>query len=558
MKNIIKNLSIIAIIFSMLLALIPSAVFAAFNNNPITIKVNGDVSERTLSVYKLFTIDNVDEDENNYYYSWSDQVKAFFENFEDDQGNKVYGYETITEAVDAMKSFTSTQLDELASNFYKYATENGISPEVPSTTVASGATSKDLVVNGSGYYIIYDESETADYNADGTVPEGKKIAKSVAMINNVIKNMEVDLKVDEISIPEKKVNDQVGTSAGIGEIVEFTVTSKVPTMAGYESYDFDFIDTLSKGLTFYEDETHMTKVEIGEGENKKALYLKENNSTETPTTDVYFTRETEDGTTAGSTMLTISLKDLIKIKNENNNVGNVGDTITLTYYAKVNSDAIDTDTAGHTLNEVKLKYSNDPYNTQSHKETPPDVVHVYTYTVDFTKKNTSDEKLEGAKFVLKSGNKFVKYITENGKTEIELVDTQEEATVVTSDANGEFSFEGLKEGTYTLVETEAPEGYQVPNFDGFTFTITPTLNNDGTLNTFTFTYDNTEEIAKGFVTATVTSDVGSTTVAVEVLNAKEGFLPSTGGTGTKIFTTVGIVVMIVAAGALVYRNKKNN
>ena len=106
------------------------------------------------------------------------------------------------------------------------------------------------------------------------------------------------------------------------------------------------------------------------------------------------------------------------------------------------------------------------------------------------------------------------------------------------------------------VQLQAPEGYQVPNFDGFTFTITDELNDDGTLKTLTFTYNNREEIAKGFVTATTSST--TTSVSVEVLNAKEGFLPTTGGMGTKIFTAVGIVVMLAAVVALIYRNKRNN
>ena len=127
------------------------------------------------------------------------------------------------------------------------------------------------------------------------------------------------------------------------------------------------------------------------------------------------------------------------MRNEDNNVGELGDTITVTYYAKVNSDAIENDVPGHTSNEVKLRYSNNPYDNTSFEETPPDVAHVYTYTVNFTKKNTAGDTLEGAKFVLKSGNKFVKYVTVEGKTEIELVSAQADATVMTSDANGAFS-----------------------------------------------------------------------------------------------------------------------
>ena len=528
MKSFIKNLSVVAIIVAMVFAFIPTTIFAA--DNDITITVNGAVKERTLSAYKLFTIEDVDGD--NYYYSWSDTVKAFF------QDSAVgYEYETILDAIDALKDFSASELDELATKFHDYA---GISAE-DTQTAGANATSLDLTVSGSGYYIVYDETTSK--------------AASVAMLNNVTEDTEIDIKIDEISTPEKTVNDLKGTSAAIGEIVEFKVTSKVPTMAGYTSYKYDFVDTLSEGLTYINDATHPTKVVISGATAEDDLDLSETNEY-----DVTYSVTPTTTPADGEVTLTVALQNLIALKDTDY----VGKTITVTYYAKVNSDAIDE--AGSTENEVKIQYSNNPYDNTSFEETPPDIVHVYTYTVDFTKKNTSGDTLQGAKFVLKSGNQYVKYNANSG--EIELVtppsgaalatvaDYERVATVMTSGANGEFSFEGLKEGTYTLVEIEAPEDYQIPSFDGFTFTLTPAFDNAGVLQTVTFTYDNTEEIAKGFVTATTSST--TTSVSVEVLNAKEGFLPTTGGMGTKIFTAVGIVVMLAAAVALVYRNKKNN
>ena len=50
----------------------------------------------------------------------------------------------------------------------------------------------------------------------------------------------------------------------------------------------------------------------------------------------------------------------------------------------------------------------------------------------------------------------------------------------------------------------------------------------------------------------------SASFAIDVLNAKEGALPTTGGMGTTIFTVVGIAIMAVAVVALVARNRKND
>ncbi len=204
---------------------------------------------------------------------------------------------------------------------------------------------------------------------------------------------------------------------------------------------------------------------------------------------------------------------------------------------------------------IKITYSNDP-NTTGTGETTPDIVHVYTYKIDFTKKNTAGSTLPGAKFVLKLEEEGT-YATfdENGVCS-GVVATKEEATKLTSDANGKITISGLKAGTYTLIETEAPKGYSIPNFE-FTFTISQTLKADGTLETASFNYttDTNNTAAKGYMTeATATS----ASFAIDVLNAKEGALPTTGGIGTTIFTIVGIVVMAAAVVALVAHNRKND
>ena len=96
-----------------------------------------------------------------------------------------------------------------------------------------------------------------------------------------------------------------------------------------------------------------------------------------------------------------------------------------------------------------------------------------------------------------------------------------------TDENGKASFEGLKEGRYTLVEIEAPEGYNLlENGEEFDLNA-PEEGND-----------------------TLTMVYGST-----ISNNKGTLLPSTGGIGTTIFYVVG-GVLVVVAGILLITKKR--
>ena len=109
------------------------------------------------------------------------------------------------------------------------------------------------------------------------------------------------------------------------------------------------------------------------------------------------------------------------------------------------------------------------------------------------------------------------------------VEKQEDATEVTTDANGSASFEGLKAGTYYLVETLAPSGYNLLT-EPIEVIIAPT----------------TAEGSAEAVYADVTS---------EVANSTGSLLPSTGGIGTTIFYVLGGVLVLGAAILLITKKR---
>ena len=155
-----------------------------------------------------------------------------------------------------------------------------------------------------------------------------------------------------------------------------------------------------------------------------------------------------------------------------------------------------------------------------------DKVYNYKIVIDKTAENANGTKLAGAKFVLKNSDGKYYAIDENG-TDVSWVDSKDAATEVTTDANGAANFEGLAAGTYTLVETQAPEGYNLAA-------------------------DTT--ITLGDITAEV-SDTTTLTVTSNVIDLAGSTLPSTGGMGTTLFYVFGAVLVIGAGIVLVTRRR---
>lgn len=534
MKTLKKLFTILAIILVAVMAFAPAKSLAA--EGDLTITVTGDVAGRTLSVYKLFDLTVTGTTENPVYnYTWDGLAsEAFFTS---------KGYDTVAKATDYLKGFKNdaTELTRIAEEYYAFCNdpanssklEGKISVVVPSTEVPAltdgeETTSVEFAVPGQGYYLVYDET--------ASVGTGRAIA--AAMLSNVTKNTTVALKAEKTTVDKKIVESDgskvEGTSANVGDKIDFAVTSKVPNVVGYDSYTFVVTDTLSKGLTL-------------------------NDSVAVTIDGVAYTdfAKTSVTNTDGITTLTITF-DATKFAALKDKIGK---EIVITYSATVNADAA---TILDNTNTVKITYSNDP-NTTGTGETTPDIVHVYTYKIDFTKKNTAGVALNGAKFILKLEDGTYATFNTNGVF-LGAVEEKTDATALVSAGTdtiddkevplGKIAISGLKAGTYTLIETEAPKEYSVPNFE-FTFTISQTLKADGTLKTASFDYttDTNNTAAKGYMTdATATS----ASFEIDVLNTKEGALPTTGGIGTTIFTIVGIVVMAAAVVALVAHNRKND
>ena len=210
------------------------------------------------------------------------------------------------------------------------------------------------------------------------------------------------------------------------------------------------------------------------------------------------------------------------------------------------------------VNSATIQYSNNP-STGGTGESEPSKVRVFTYgfTVDkYTGDNYPDGavRLPGAKFTLapKDGDpmSFVQVNAGSATANaVYRVATAGETgtTTITTPENGKVDFQGLKNGEYTLTETEAPAGY---NKLASAIGVKVDGKNNGTDTTnatVTITYDNDNGSSN--------YNQSASNGVIPVRNKSGVTLPGTGGMGTIAFTVIG--VLVIALGVAWTLKRKN-
>ena len=384
-----------------------------------------------------------------------------------------------------------------------------------------------------GYYLIVDST------ADGQTVYNPAV---LAITSDITITDKTDVPTLEKKVQENKKDATGDTAYGskfndvadynIGDDVPFHLIGSVPDMSQYETYTYKFTDTFDKGF----DAVDTSNVEVYLSNDKK-LDL-EGESVDTDITSYFsgtdgsiqYTPATEaQGETAGTkATLTVSTKDLKKAATYSKEQPQY---VIVSYTAKLNAKA-EIGLPGN-VNEAYLTYSNKPDQSgtgdNNTNDTPHDKVIVFTYGLDVTKvdsKNT-ETKLKDAEFKLKNSDGKWATITDGKVTG--WADTELQGSVLKSDESGKFKVEGLDDGEYTLKETKAPAGYNLPA-DGFSVTLTATTaNNQAWDGTATKALTNLAvKVGQTDGTGDVTTGLG----AITIKNTQGSSLPSTGGMGT--------------------------
>ena len=448
-----------------------------------SITVDNPIKGQTYTAYKIFDVVYDEATPKHYSYTieggseWFSTVETYA---------KTEGSGLTLTPVNGTTTYVVTTTGAFSAPPFADALKAAVNGKTGRTlAVADGkATATDLDL---GYYFVTSSTD--------------------ALCNLTTTNPAVTIH-DKNDMPFSKVDDKV--SAEVGETVNYTITGKVPDYTGFTTYTYKVTDTMSEGLTFQK----VVKVTVGG-------------------TDVTLSCTLNYDVDNNANKFTVS----IPVKSYT-----IGDKIEVTYSALVNENAV----AKISKNSATLTYSNDPKDGTEATTTPVEET-VYSSKIAIEKveklaagATATPKKLKDAEFVLykkaptDADPDAIQYYKKWDDTDttkaVSWVNTIAEATTVKTDENGEASFEGLANGTYYLVETKAPAGYNQ------------------------LTEAQKVEVHDGEHNTPVTSET-QLTVTAKVENQAGTLLPSTGGMGTTIFYVLG-AVLVVGAGVLLVTKKR--
>lgn len=511
MKKLVSVLLTMVMVFAM-----TATVFADEGETPTStaysITINNSVAGHTYEAYQIFTGDLSGTTLSNI--KWGSGVSA---NGQTALQNK-YDTADNKSAAGVAEALTESNVKDFAKDVAGYLT----SPAGSTNTVTDGK----YVISGltAGYYLVKDKDSSLNGADDAYT----------SYILKVVENTTVSPKSAKPTVDKQVYDNDDGAATGdnngwgesadhaINESFQFKLIAKLPAdtdFDAYKTYKVVFTDTMSDGVTFKSiASVTVDGVELA--------------------TDQYTCTATA-GQAGGSWTLTI--KDIKSIPNVN--LADGADIVVI-YNAHLNEKAQVNHESGTTTNQnkVDLQYSNNP-NAGGEGElgkTPEDTVWVFTYEVDNTKVDATNNNrpLAGAGFRL---------YDLTGTTEIDLIydstisayrpiksgETAEE--MKSADSTGVFNIKGLDAGTYVLKETTVPAGYN--KCADVTIVISATH----------------VEAADGASATTTLSSESNVTNTIE--NKQGSTLPETGGMGTTIFYVLGSILVLGAAVLLITRKR---
>ncbi|MEE8704607.1 MAG: SpaA isopeptide-forming pilin-related protein [Olsenella sp.] len=396
-------------------------------------------------------------------------------------------------------------------------------------TVSATSTSGVIEVPDDGYYFVKDTT------SEDNIPDGEtyfryilKVAGEDVTVSSKNEVTTSNKYVKETNDSEKDTTEELAgwqsvADYDMGDQVPFQLVGQIAADYGdYDSYYFEFDDTYDKD-------------QLGKAEDVK-VFVGDVQLSESQLTAAGYKLTQSEGS------FTIAFTDLKKVVGADGKpLVHPGDSISVEYTAELLTGA-NIGAAGN-VNTSHTVFSNNPNNKDSKGRTPDHTTKVFTYQLVINKVNEANKHLLGADFTL------YKLDREDGTyKEVPIkVDNVDLKTV--SDDGATFTFKGLDEGKYKIVESTTPKGYN--KISDIEFEVSSTTDDDAQELTGLSgkALDGTAQFAANTTDGSVTTDIQ---------NKSGSVLPSTGGMGTTVLYVGGAALAIVAVVGLVRRRATRN
>lgn len=490
MKKILKLLLIFAFAVVQFMPYASVSALNGKNDNSGEITISNVKAGQTYKIYQVLVLESYDTEKEAYTYKVNPAWTQFLTTGE---GKDYVNVETGTNIVTWKEGADVKAFSEKALVYAKTITATA-SQTVPTEPAEPTSPVKFTNLN-LGYYLV-DSTLGALCNLTTTNPTASIEEK------NGIPTVDKEVKEDSTNTFGSTNKDQIGST------VYFKTT--INAQNGAENYKL--YDKMDAGLTLNESSIEIVLERTIEGETS------EENTVQKITLekDKDYTVST---TETGYTFVIDFAKDF-----EDTLVAE--DKIVVSYNAILNENAVVGGTGNK--NETHLVYGDN--NKSNYDET-----RTYTFSFDLIKVNNKNEELSGAEFDLydaaTGGNKINLVKTEDNTYRVA---TSEEASaegfVSAKVVAGSVTIKGLDDdASYYLEETMAPNGYNK---------LTSRVEVKLTANIVT---DNTSSVA---VSGEESTSVEYSQDKVSIINITGALLPTTGGMGTVLFVTIGLILVL--------------
>lgn len=558
-------------------------VFQAQGNDTCTITLTpgdaGSLAGRKFEVYALFSV-NVAPGASSYRYDFVNSTKASLQKFVGAKTSTSANLVTAAQAQEYFANLATAPNGEAEADTSSFRTTmQEVRNQFKSDHVSATKTFTIDATDGNGSYTI-EGLEKGYYLIDEIVnensPQANSQAASLCLVSTVLDNQTLQLKGAYPTLEKKIQEDDKADLENdgwndigdfeVGQAIPYRYTTTIPPIGAYQSYQLVFHDKMDTALDLNKDSITISAV----GKNK--TYTLKNSEFQV------VVNATPDSQTGETFSITIENIKAILDREFNDPNSTYGQQIVVNYQAKLNDNsAEDTGRPGFE-NQVRLEYSNNPDSDGQGQTgfTPWDSVVCFTFMIDgqkiSEKTDTSGQPLPlaNAHFRLyrdEACTNEIKVKKISGKNAF-ILDPNGTGEDIVSQSDGSFKIYGLDQGTYYLLETQAPDGHHKP-LTCITLSLTPTYtterdeyvegqgSGDTILKTLQSSYQYKEYYDGQTHTVNAANQNGNVndgSVPLSVINRSGKELPLTGGNTALI--SLGAGTLVVGLGLLQTFKKK--